>query len=183
MTFGPLGLDMNGMTAEAGGAYMPALEPAQRARVRLSSRRVSWQALAVVEAPILALVSLVVAVSVLVAPGNTVRGAGIELPDLIFCPFLAITHIPCLMCGLTRSFMAMGGLDIRQAFTFHPLGPFLYAAMIGAGIAAAWSLARRRRLKLRLSAAARRALIRYAAAILVAAWLLKLVIWRETGLL
>lgn len=178
MTFGPLGLDMNGVSA--GAAVM---ERPERPRVNVYARRAPLQTLAVVEIPLLGLIGLMFAVSLLVAPGNTIRGTGLDLPDLIVCPFFAAVHVPCLLCGLTRSYLAMGGLDVRQAFIFHPLGPVLYLGMLGMGALMAWSLIRRRRLSLHLNQTARAAALRFGVAILVGAWVLKVVIWRQTGLL
>lgn len=179
MTFGPLGLDMNGGAVRTGGF----VDAPRRSRVDVFTRRVPPAALATVELPVLGLIVLVFATSLMLAPGNLVRGTGLDLPELFICPFFALAQVPCLLCGLTRSFMAMGGLDIRQAFIYHPLGPALYVAMLGLGAAMAWSLIQRRRLNLDMSSAARKSVIRYGAVILIAAWLIKVVVWRQTGLL
>jgi len=159
------------------------MECPERPHVEVYARRAPLSALATVEIPLLGLIGLIFAVSVLVAPGNLIRGTGFDLPDLIVCPFFAALHVPCLLCGLTRSFLAMGGLDVRQAFIFHPLGPVLYLGMLAMGTLMTWSLIRRRRLSLHLNRTARVAAIRYGVAILVGAWVLKVVIWRQTGLL
>ncbi|MHB1390204.1 MAG: DUF2752 domain-containing protein [Thermoleophilia bacterium] len=152
-------------------------------RVGLAASRVSPAALAVVEIPLLALILMVVAISVAVAPGNILRGADLQLPLASLCPFYTVTDIPCLFCGMTRSFMSMGGLDIRQAFIFHPLGPVLYTAMLGFGAALSWSIAVRRRLQVRMDRGLQRLLVLGGASVLIIAWLVKLAVWRQVGLL
>ncbi|MFN3649468.1 MAG: DUF2752 domain-containing protein [Armatimonadota bacterium] len=53
----------------------------------------------------------VVAASLLLPPD----GLGIPL-----CGFLATTRLPCVGCGLTRSFIALAHLDFPRAAAFHP---------------------------------------------------------------
>lgn len=178
MTFGPLGLETNGVPRASAIAA-----PRRRRWLVISTRQVPLSSLATVEIPVLGLIGLIVSLSIIVAPDSSLRGTDVGLPEIFICPFFALMHIPCLLCGLTRSFMAMGGLDIRQAFIFHPLGPVFYIATLMLGSLMAWSLARRRRVSLRVSEVVRKNLIRYASAVLLTAWLLKVVIWRQTGLL
>ena len=45
------------------------------------------------------------------------------------CSFQSRFAIKCGMCGLTRSFCAMGGGNLRQSFSFHALGPPIFAYM------------------------------------------------------
>lgn len=151
--------------------------------IKLATSRVSLATLAVGEMPLLALMLVVVAISVLVAPGNALRGTGLELPLASLCPFYTITDVPCLFCGMTRSFMAMGGLDIRQAFIFHPLGPALYIMMLGFGAMVSWSIASRRRVTVRVDSVVGRWLAMAGVAVLIIAWLVKLAVWRQVGLL
>ena len=145
--------------------------------------RVTWRSLAVVEIPLLALSILVFAISVLVKPSLELRVAGIDLPSLYTCPFFALTGIPCLLCGMTRSFMAMGSLDVGQAFIFHPLGPFLFLMMAGLAIVLGISLESRRRFSISMGAALRRRLLTWGSLILLMAWVIKVAVWRQTGLL
>ena len=84
---------------------------------------------------------------------------------------------------MTRSFLALGGLDIRQAFIFHPLGPVLYASLIVLSAVLLASLATGRRLGVSVTRPFRRQLIAWGSFIVVAAWVAKIVIWRQTGLL
>lgn len=151
--------------------------------ISMSRITVNWQALGVVELPLLALLLLVFAISVLVSPDFVMRASGAELPLLYVCPFFALTGIPCLFCGMTRSFMAMGNLELSQSFTFHPLGPALFVLLAGLAAALMVSVVTRQRIRLLISPALRRNLIAGGSFLLLAAWLLKVVIWRETGLI
>jgi hypothetical protein len=38
------------------------------------------------------------------------------------CQFKAMTHLPCLGCGLTRSFIGVAHLDLGRAWHYHPVG-------------------------------------------------------------
>jgi hypothetical protein len=54
-------------------------------------------------------------------PGGAVIG------DL--CWFRTAFHLPCPLCGMTRSFAALAHGDAASAFRFHLAGPLLFAAM------------------------------------------------------
>lgn len=157
-------------------------EGSQFWRMLIFRRAATAGSLARVEIPILGIILLVTAISVLVAPDATLRATGVNLPTL-WCPFYAVLDFPCLFCGLTRSFMSMGALDIRQAFIFHPLGPLFYVAMLGLGVASAWSIVARRQVRISLPPGLRNNLIRLGAGIILAAWPLKVVVWYQVGLL
>lgn len=60
---------------------------------------------------------LVVLLALFLPPG----GFGIPM-----CQFRAATHLPCFACGLTRSFIRMAHLNVREALFFHPLGVVLF---------------------------------------------------------
>jgi hypothetical protein len=55
-------------------------------------------------------------------------------PPLPLCQFKNLTHLPCLTCGLTRSFIGMAHFNPARAALFHPLGLVLFplVAMIAA---------------------------------------------------
>jgi hypothetical protein len=63
---------------------------------------------------------------------------GAELGDL--CWFHAAFHLPCPLCGMTRSFASLAHGDVAAALRFHPCGPLLFAAMLAFAVAAmiAW---------------------------------------------
>jgi len=141
------------------------------------------RSLAVVEVPALALLLMVFAISVAVTPDFELRLTGWSLPHPSLDPFFVLTGIPCLFCGMTRSFLSMGSLDIGQAFVFHPLGPFLYIGLALTGAGMAFSIASRRRIHFATSRGLRRQMMFWVAFVFVAAWVLKLVVWSQAGLL
>jgi hypothetical protein len=47
--------------------------------------------------------------------------AGLPSP----CPFFHLTHLPCPLCGMTRSLVCTAHGDWSSAFWWHPLGPIL----------------------------------------------------------
>lgn len=50
--------------------------------------------------------------------------------DLIGCPFRLLTSIPCPGCGMTRAFIALASLDIKQAFSYNPFSLPLFAGIV-----------------------------------------------------
>lgn len=151
----------------------------------LSFRQVSWQSLFSLEIPLLAVLLMVLSVSIMTIPESVSRPGifNISYSSFILCPFLELSGLPCLFCGMTRSFMSMGGLDIGQAFTFHPLGPAFYLLTVLAALGLAFSLAFKKRFVFSLKPAIWKALIGASAAGVLLAWPLKLYIWHKTGLL
>ncbi|MHB8859688.1 MAG: DUF2752 domain-containing protein [Thermoleophilia bacterium] len=138
---------------------------------------------AVFELPVLGLLLLVFSVSILLTPDLQIRGTSLSVPLAYGCPLFTLTGIPCLLCGMTRSFLAMGGLDLGGAFTFHPLGPMVFIALAGLAAAISWSLARGRRIKISIDRQTRGRLITTGALVLLIAWAVKLIVWRRTGLI
>lgn len=49
------------------------------------------------------------------------RGFGVPL-----CQFRVVTQLPCLACGLTRSYIALAHLNLGRAAFYHPLGLLLF---------------------------------------------------------
>jgi hypothetical protein len=49
---------------------------------------------------------------------------------LILCAFRRLTGLPCMGCGLTRSFCAIAKGEVARAAAFHPLGPAVFAATV-----------------------------------------------------
>jgi len=49
--------------------------------------------------------------------------------SLMTCPFLALTHLPCPGCGMTRSFVALSSGDWGSVVRLQPFAPFF--ALVG----------------------------------------------------
>lgn len=64
---------------------------------------------------VLALV--VVVASALLPP----QGLGIQM-----CAFKEVTHLPCMGCGLTRSFIALAHGDLKTTALMHPFGFLMF---------------------------------------------------------
>jgi succinate-acetate transporter protein len=58
----------------------------------------------------------------------SVDKVGNALP--LFCPFKAITGIPCPGCGMTRAILSMTKGDFHGAFAFNPFSFFLLFMVI-----------------------------------------------------
>src|SRR5438552_10603223 len=47
------------------------------------------------------------------------------------CAFQAMTGLPCLTCGTTRSLLALGRFDLMRSFQFNPLAALVCISIIG----------------------------------------------------
>lgn len=56
--------------------------------------------------------------------GDELRLFGIRWP--VRCALYESFGIKCALCGLTRSFCAMGTGELTEAARFHPLGPAIF---------------------------------------------------------
>lgn len=63
------------------------------------------------------------------------------------CPFRRLTGVPCPACGLTRSFVEMGNLDLASAAAMHALGPLLWMVFALMGLHGAAEVLARRRMR------------------------------------
>ncbi len=69
------------------------------------------------------------------------------------CPFKTLTGIPCPLCGTTRAALALGRLDVAEAFLRYPLPALAWTLFLAGGVAAGWLAWRRQPLpKVRLPA-------------------------------
>ena len=64
--------------------------------------------------------------------GVALLGSCVLSPDQsrsgpVICPFRLLTGLLCPGCGLTRSFVAAGHGELREAFRQHAFGPIVYA--------------------------------------------------------
>lgn len=75
---------------------------------------------------VLGLAVLVVLVAALLPlpTGGKLVVFGVESPPL--CPFQATVGIDCPGCGLTRSFISMGHVEIQNAWNFNRVGPLFF---------------------------------------------------------
>ncbi|MDD5749058.1 MAG: DUF2752 domain-containing protein [Actinomycetota bacterium] len=103
------------------------------------------------------------------------KGIWISIP----CLFKTITHLPCLTCGLTRSFSLMADWKVSEAFKMHLLGPPLFFMTILFTIYFLSVVLTGTRIRLELSSSARRWLLFSGAIVLVVPWLIKLVFMRS----
>ncbi len=94
------------------------------------------------------------------------------------CLFRKFTRLPCLACGLTRSFIFTAQGDFRHAFKTHLLGPPLFFTLIILFFYFIFSVASGYRLTITLSAPARKKIFALSLWIAVFAWAYKLVFSR-----
>lgn len=58
---------------------------------------------------------------------------------------LSVPHPPCVLCGMTSAFVALGQGQWRQALAHHPASVYLFAALLGqVALASGWLAWRRR---------------------------------------
>jgi hypothetical protein len=93
------------------------------------------------------------------------------------CIFHRVTGLPCLFCGMTRSFAAMAHLELGAAFAYHLLGPVFFAAVIAAGAGAAYSLLTGWRWRLSWDKRTRKTAAWLFLGLLVATWIARFVIY------
>ena len=77
---------------------------------------------------------------------------GLGLP---MCTFNRLTHAPCLGCGLTRSFIALGHGNLSWALAMHPFGVVLFPLAVTLALLLLLSAERRERLAQALDRRAR----------------------------
>ncbi len=93
------------------------------------------------------------------------------------CLFRRLTGLPCLLCGMTRSFAATSHGRLGEAFRHHLLGPPLFFLIILCTLGLCLEMAAGRRLLPRPGEESRRRLCRAGLALLAAAWVARLVLF------
>jgi hypothetical protein len=68
-------------------------------------------------------------------------------PQLILCPFRALTHYPCPGCGMTHAFCALAHGELLRAIKFNALSPLLFLAALAAWANAAATVFRVERVR------------------------------------
>lgn len=93
-----------------------------------ASRRERWRQARSHITLVLAAVAITAASLALEVPDQEhVTFAGLQLPPT--CVWRSTLGFPCAGCGLTRSFVALVHGEWSRAFSFHPLGPVLFALL------------------------------------------------------
>jgi hypothetical protein len=93
------------------------------------------------------------------------------------CIFHRVTTLPCLFCGMTRSFGATAHLDLEAAFAYHLLGPIFFASVCVIGAGAAWSLMTGWRFELTWDRHTRKIAAYLFLGLLVSVWIARLAIY------
>lgn len=125
------------------------------------------------EGLLLGLAAIVLALSVAM-PYLKARGLWMPVP----CLFNKVTGLPCLTCGLTRSFSLMAHGQVQKAFAMHLLGPPLFVVLAVLLSCFAASLVTGLRVKWNFSKTARRYFSLSIFAVFAACWVLKVVFIR-----
>ncbi len=74
-------------------------------------------------------IGVVVAAAVMSPSTEALSFFGNEVP--VLCGFRRITGMPCMGCGMTRSFTFMAHGQVRQAFEMNYIGPVFFAVVAG----------------------------------------------------
>jgi len=120
------------------------------------------------EATLLAILTVILVSSALWHPSDD--------GGIVLCAFRQLTGIPCMGCGLTRSFCALAKGEVGRAFGFHLLGPALFVAACAYWVRGVAFFAGRRDAVARFDAAVYRwRLPLVALVLLLAVWVVTLV--------
>ncbi len=92
-----------------------------------------------------------------------------------FCLFHRLTGLPCLLCGMTRSFAAAARLRLSDSFNLHLMGPFFFLGVLLLLVINAAALLGGRRIEFVPDKRTRRAASWFLLAALCAAWAFKLI--------
>lgn len=93
---------------------------------------------------------------------------------LPLCPFLALTGLPCPLCGGTRSFAAMWSGDVGRAARLHPLVPLLFPLTLAVCAYAIWAVFSARSIRITVAAPIQRWVTVAGIGALAASWSAKL---------
>ena len=125
------------------------------------------------EGPLLAICIAVLVVSFAI-PALKSRHVWINIP----CIFYTVTRVPCLLCGLTRSFIFTAHGNLSAAFNMHLLGPVFFSLVALCGIYLASSLVSGYRVRWTLTPRARRTVFWSVLGVFIVCWIIKLIFMR-----
>jgi hypothetical protein len=125
------------------------------------------------EGPLLLICIAVLAASFAI-PALKSRHIWINIP----CIFYTVTRVPCLLCGLTRSFIFTAHGNLSAAFNMHLLGPVLFSMVAMCGIYLASSLVSGYRVRWTLTPRSRRIVSWSVLGVFIACWIIKLIFMR-----
>lgn len=67
-------------------------------------------------------------------PAGTAITLSAALPSdglgIAFCPFLALTSLPCPGCGLTRSLSSLLHMEVLKSWHYHPVGIPVFGVLV-----------------------------------------------------
>lgn len=127
------------------------------------------------EGALLALASIVLGLS-FASSALKSRGLWVGIP----CVFNKLTHLPCLTCGLTRSFAQTAHGNISGALEYHLLGPALFFLVFALAAYLLVALCTGRRLRFHLAPRMRKAASWSVLAVFVVSWVLKVSFMKVT---
>lgn len=158
----------SGLPADQANIIEPPVVFKPDGLIRIEKHR--FADLATHEGPLLALVIIVISLS-FAMPFLKSHGTWIGIP----CWFHELTGIPCLACGLTRSFVLTAHGQWIPAFKMHLLGPPLFFMTCALGVYFSIALTYGIRLKINTSRRTRALIMWAVLVILIAAWSLKII--------
>jgi len=127
------------------------------------------------EGPLLALAALTLGLS-FSAAWLKAKGLWVGIP----CLFNRLTGLPCLTCGMTRSFVLTARGDVAGALEYHLLGPFLFLVVAATALYSLAVACTGMRVRFTLTPRARRVLFVSVLAVFTAAWILKVSFMKAT---
>jgi Protein of unknown function (DUF2752) len=96
------------------------------------------------------------------------------------CVFYTVTHVPCFLCGMTRSFTYTVRGDFASAFQMHLLGPILFFLSAAAAAYLAVVVVSGYRLEVSLAPRTRRIVFWSVMAIFLICWAIKIAFMQGT---
>lgn len=161
------------MAFDMTGARMAITDAGRQSRFEVHLERADFRSRLMHEGSLLFLAVAVLALS-FGMPALQSRHAWVSIP----CLFKTITHLPCLACGLTRSFVQTAHGHLAAAFEFHLLGPVLFGLTAISAIYLSVAVASGYRVRVAFAPGTRRIAAWSVLALFVVCWIIKLSVMR-----